>query len=842
MYLHYVWMAPLQGILIVYIIYTHVGLIVISGVSFFFLFITLQGFLAKLTSRLWLKASLKSDERLELIKHIIRSIQTIKINNNNNNKENNSNNDDSDYNYNNCNCGNCNYNNNDDDNNNNIVTNLTECQKIRIALARMIYFDADIYLLDDIFPIINKEIRHILFNEVLSKFLQNKTRILITNDRNHLEYVDIIYHLAEGKILNHGNYKQLHDTLEKINLPATVNDNFKETSLIENMENIIRKCEKTKRKISNQIPGEKIKFQLLEILKLLNWWSIGFLFILFFTSQIAISAGNYFIVYSSTDEGICHDEFDSEIIVDDRVSYSRICMENNNWIYISTFSGLMTIGIIVTLVKILLFANIWKNISEKLQNNMLRSMVKGGMKFFYENTLENILKRFSKDVKIMDKNLPQTVHDIFFMFFVLLSLISLTMLVNYWLMIPIIISGLLLYFLTTMYIKASSTLHQLNTSTELSLQQTVKDTLNGLSSIQSLKAEQFLIQLFHNHQNKGTKFDTLLSQMSHCYCYYIDIIFILYLTIMISIFILTKASTTISDIGFILTQTLSIVAILKLGLYQLTQFPNEISSISRIIDYSKNIISEKSIKKIPTKEDEKSNFPQMGKIQFLNVKFRYTMNHPIILNNANFIINPGEKIGIVGNCPSDKYSLIAALFRLGEIEGEIFIDNSPTSEIKLEKLRSKISIIQLEEENFILGTLRDNIDPNGEYSNNDILQALNTVGLYINGLETKIVTINGRNFNHQRRLLISLARAFIRRNKILIINDEIIINPLFQRIFEKFTKSTIIIVVNSLNTLMNCDKIIVLNNGETVDFGHPIELVKTNDRFFSNIMEKFVSM
>lgn len=288
---------------------------------------------------------------------------------------------------------------------------------------------------------------------------------------------------------------------------------------------------------------------------------------------------------------------------------------------------------------------------------------------------------------------------------------------------------------------------------------------------------------------------------------------------MISIFILTKNSTTISDVGFILTQTLSIVVILKLGLHQLTQFPNEISSISRIIDYIKNIKTETSIKEIYNKEEEeeKSNCPQMGKIQFLNVKFRYTMNHPIILNNANFIINPGEKIGIIGNCPSDKYSLIAALFRLGLIEGEIFIDNSPTSEMEIEKLRSKISIIQLEEgNNFVLGSLRDNLDPNGEYSDDDILQSLHTVGLCINGLETKIVTINGKNFNYQQRRLISLARAFIRRNKILIINEEVISNPVFQRIFEKFTKSTIIIVVQSLNTLMNCDKIIVLNNGDIV--------------------------
>lgn len=211
---------------------------------------------------------------------------------------------------------------------------------------------------------------------------------------------------------------------------------------------------------------------------------------------------------------------------------------------------------------------------------------------------------------------------------------------------------------------------------------------------------------------------------------------------------------------------------------------------------------------------------------FRNVYLRYNSTDEAVLKNLNFVAKPREKIGVVGRTGAGKSSLIFALLRLVHLEGEIYIDGRATSSLQLRNLRSKISIIS-QQPLLFLGTVRRNLDPFEEYSDNFLWQALEEVELKESvvdmaaGLDS-LVSDGGSNFSIGQRQLLCLARAIIKDNKILILDeatsniDEQTDQFIQKTIRRKFTNCTVFIIAHRLNTVMDCDKLIVMDGGRIV--------------------------
>ncbi|CAK9253360.1 unnamed protein product, partial [Sphagnum jensenii] len=239
-------------------------------------------------------------------------------------------------------------------------------------------------------------------------------------------------------------------------------------------------------------------------------------------------------------------------------------------------------------------------------------------------------------------------------------------------------------------------------------------------------------------------------------------------------------------------------------------------------------------------------WPQKGEIKFSNYSTKYREGLDLVLNKITLKVNQSEKVGIVGRTGAGKSSLTLALFRLIEpVDGTIFIDNVDVTTLGLYDLRSRLTIIPQDPVLFT-GTLRINLDPFDQFSDTEIWNALELAHLknFVNSLEKCLnyqISEGGENLSVGQRQLVCLARALLRKSKILILDEataavDMETDDLIQETIRKeFSKSTIVTIAHRLNTIIDYDRVIVMNAGEIAEFDTPKALLSNSNSIFSSM-------
>ncbi|XP_056644024.1 ATP-binding cassette sub-family C member 4-like isoform X1 [Diorhabda sublineata] len=736
-------------------------------------------------------------------------------------------------------------------------------QKARINLARAVYKDADIYLLDDPLSAVDAHVGKQLFDGCIQGHLKSKCVILVTHQLQYLKKLKNIYLMKDGKIEISGSYKDLKsastnysklltDIEEEEEENRKLSRTFSTKEIVNDDIQVLQKEDQSTGKIDGRVYKSYIKAGG-------NFFSAVLLAAVFVFSQVLDSSTEYFVTYwvniqqlDSNKTNLVSANISQEISnqsIDTRTKQDNIY---ENWWLTPLFTSELTAVYYAILVIILLVIVLSRSLSfyrwalkasTTMHNKMFVNIVYSPMRFFNINPSGRILNRFSKDIGTLDESLPMSILDTVQIGLYVASTCLVIGSLTLWILIPTILIAVLFYIMRVIFVETSRDVKRIESVTRSPIFTHLSASLQGLTTIRAFQAQDILKKEFDNFQNINTSAYFLFVGANRTFGFWLDFVCVIYIALVLAALLFIKSEQFGGNMGLALTQAMALTGMFQWGMRQWSEFENQMTSVERVQEYADLKQEQDYPNNIPAK-----SWPGKGKIEFVNTSLRYGPQDPFVLKNLNFVINPKEKIGIVGRTGAGKTSLIQALFRLAEIDGKIEIDGIDSKTIALKELRSKISIIPQEPVLFS-GTLRKNLDPFDEYNDDILWNALEEVELKHAveelpcGLDSKMAE-GGSNFSVGQRQLLCLARAIIRNNKILVLDEATAnVDPhtdgLIQKtIRNKFADCTVLTIAHRLHTIMDSDRVLVMDAGSCVEFDHPYTLLLNKFGVFHSLVMK----
>ncbi|PQQ13144.1 ABC transporter C family member 10-like [Prunus yedoensis var. nudiflora] len=690
--------------------------------------------------------------------------------------------------------------------------NLSGGQKQRIQLARALYQNADVYLLDDPFSAVDAHTATSLFNEYVMGALAEKTVLLVTHQVDFLPALNSILLMHSGKILRAAPYEELLASSQEFQNLVNAHDDtaYSERKVDYASTGRHKSSNKEIEKVNTEVQlkessrdqlikrevretgdtGFKPYIQYLKHRK--GFWHFSFL-VFFFSVFVAAQLSQFYWLALKLQD----------------YSLSRVKL-------LVVYSVIMCIMVFALLMRSFSVVDLGCGASTSIFSTLLNSLFRAPMLFYDSTPVGRILSRVSSDMNIIDLEvafkLMIAVAGTLNTYSIFIALVFQT-----WPMVFLIIPTIYITVLLQKYYFASAKeLMRMNGTTMSAIASRLSESIAGALTIRAFGEEDRFFSKYLDSIDTNASVD--FNRFS-------------------------ASEWLIERLEWLCAIVLSASAL------AITLIQFDASSSERIEQYM-HIPSE-----APEVIDENrpaDNWPTAGKVEIHDLKVRYRPNAPLVLRGINCIIEGGYKIGIVGRTGSGKTTLISVLFRLVEpTEGRIIVDDYDICKIGLHDLRSRFGIIP-QDPTLFNGSVRFNLDPLSEHTDHEIWEVLEKCQLREaiqekeEGLESLVVQ-DGTNWSMGQRQLFCLGRALLKRSRILVLDeatasmDNATDSVLQKTIRTEFADCTVITVAHRIPTVMDCTKVLAISDGKLVEYDEPMKLIKNKGSLFGQLVKEYWS-
>lgn len=760
--------------------------------------------------------------------------------------------------------------------------NLSGGQKQRVQLARALYQDADIYLLDDPFSAVDAHTGSELFKEYILTALAEKTVIFVTHQVEFLPAADLILVLKEGHIIQAGKYDDLlqagtdfntlvsahHEAIEAMDIPnhssddsdenscpdasvSNINNCHPDASNIDNLakevqegvsaaeQKAIKEKKKAKRSRKKQLVQEEERVRGRVSMKVyLSYMAAAYKGLLIPLIIIAQALFQFLQIASNWWMAWANPQTEGDI---PKVS---------PMVLIGVYMALAFGSSLFIFVRAVLVATFGLAAAQKLFLKMLRSVFRAPMSFFDSTPAGRILNRVSIDQSVVDLDIPFRLGGFASTTIQLIGIVGVMTEVTWQVLLLVIPMAVACLWMQKYYMASSRELVRIVSIQKSPVIHLFGESIAGAATIRGFGQEKrFMKRNLYLLDCFARPFFCSLAAIEWL-CLRMELLStFVFAFCMILLVSFPHGTIDPSMAGLAVTYGLNLNARLSRWILSFCKLENKIISIERIYQYSQ-IPSEAPL--VIEDSCPPTSWPESGTIDLIDLKVRYKESLPVVLHGVSCNFPGGKKIGIVGRTGSGKSTLIQALFRLIEPEGgRILIDSIDISTVGLHDLRSRLSIIP-QDPTLFEGTVRGNLDPLEEHSDYEIWQALDKaqLGDVIREKEQKLdapVLENGDNWSVGQRQLVSLGRALLKQARILVLDEatasvDTATDNLIQKIIRtEFKDCTVCTIAHRIPTVIDSDLVLVLSDGRVAEFDTPARLLEDKSSMFLKLVTEYSS-
>ncbi|KAL6865109.1 hypothetical protein ACP4OV_016260 [Aristida adscensionis] len=727
--------------------------------------------------------------------------------------------------------------------------NLSGGQKQRVQLARALYQNADIYVLDDPFSAVDAHTATSLFNEYVMGALSDKTVLLVTHQVDFLPVFDCVLLMSDGEIIRSAPYQDLLAHCQEFQ--SLVNAH-KDTTGISDLNNMApNRAKGILTKARNDIHGSQYRepFNLSPAEQLIKREE----------REMGDIGLKPYMLYLSQRKGVMY----ASLCVISHIIFIAAQISQNSWMaanvenpnvstvkLISVYVGIGACSVFLILSRSLSAVVLGIQTSRSIFSQLLNSLFRAPMSFFDSTPLGRVLSRVSSDLSIVDLDLPFA-----FMFCSSSSLNAYSNLgvlaVVTWqvlfVSVPMIVMAIKLQ---RYYLASAKELMRINGTTKSALANQLGESISGAITIRAFEEEDrfFAKNLELVDKNAAPCFYNFAA--TEWLIQRLETMSAAVLSFSAFVMALLPAGTfSPGFVGMALSYGLTLNTTFVSTIQKQCNLANQIISVERVNQYME--IQSEAAEVI--EENRPAPFwPQVGRVELRDLKIRYRQDSPFVLHGITCTLEGGDKFGVVGRTGSGKTTLISALFRLVEpAGGKIIIDSVDITTIGLHDLRSRLGIIP-QDPTLFQGTVRYNLDPLGQFSDQQIWEVLDKCQLLEavqekeQGLDSLVVE-DGSNWSMGQRQLFCLGRVLLRRCRILVLDEATAsIDNATDAILQKtirteFKDCTVITVAHRIPTVMDCSMVLAMSDGKVVEYDTPLKLMETEGSLFSDLVKEYWS-